>query len=157
MAEAVLRVELGFSLPRGKFILFNIHTDNGKVAEETCRLIRPLIEYAVNEVFGRNRDDQQIRIRPGCLHGVDLHCFTHERFLEVLGDYESGGIKERLQNKFTEAGIKVEGLKVAIENMEEVNKIKAAINKRYMRVVEDILVLMLFTSDVLFLANNLLL
>ena len=164
MAVAALRAGLGLNLPGGNFS-FIIETDNVEVAEEICRvagyvaigvttlavlhgyrLIRPLIEDAVNVVFGRNRDDQVIRIRPGSLH-VDLHCFTHERFLEVLEDYESGGIQERLQKEFPGVGIKVEGLKVAIENREEVNEIKTTKNKRYMR-VEDILVLMLLTSDV---------
>jgi hypothetical protein len=37
-------------------------------------------------------------IKPGSLH-VLLCCFTDERFLEVLADYESGRIKERLQKE----------------------------------------------------------
>ncbi len=90
-------------------------------------VLRPFLVDVIHAVFDH---DQQIDIRPGCLH-VDLHCLTDERFLEVLEDYESGEIKERLQKEFTEVGIKVEGLKVAIDNMEEVNQIKAAINKRY--------------------------
>ena len=146
MAGPVLRA----GLELGGIFSFKIETDNVEVAEEICRvagcvaigvmtlgvlhsyrLIRQRIEDVVDRVFGRNRDDQQIRrIGPGCLH-VDLHCLTDERFLEVLGDYESGGIEERLQNEFPEVGIKVEGLKVALENMEEVNEKKAAINKRY--------------------------
>jgi hypothetical protein len=56
---------------------------------------------------------------------------TAERFLEVWEDYESGGITKRLQKEFSEVGIEVEGLKVEIENMEEVENTKAAINKRY--------------------------
>ncbi len=42
-------------------------------------------------------------------------------------------MKERLQKEFSQVGIKVGGLKVEIENMEEVNEIKEAINKRYDR------------------------
>jgi hypothetical protein len=97
------------------------------------KLVRPLIETAVTRGLGGERDDQEVRgIRPGCLH-VLLHCFTDERFLEVLADYESERMKERLQEEFSQIGIKVEGLKVEIENMVEVNETKEAINKRYDR------------------------
>ncbi len=93
--------------------------------------MKPLIEGAVNKGLGGERDDQEVRgIRPGSLH-VQLHCFTDERFLEVLAEYETGKMKERLQKEFSQVGIKVEGLKVEIENMEEVYEIKEAINKRY--------------------------
>jgi hypothetical protein len=95
-------------------------------------LLRSLIKDAVNEVFGGRRDDQDDpNIRPGESLHVLLHCLTDKRFLEVLEDYESGGIKERLQKEFSQIGIEVEGLKVEIENVEEVEKIRAAINKRY--------------------------
>jgi hypothetical protein len=40
-------------------------------------------------------------------------------------------MKERLQEEFSQIGIKVEGLKVEIENMVEVNETKEAISKRY--------------------------
>jgi hypothetical protein len=42
-------------------------------------------------------------------------------------------MKERLQEEFSQIGIKVEGLKVEIENMVEVNETKEAINNRYDR------------------------
>jgi hypothetical protein len=95
-------------------------------------LLKPVIDAAVKKGFGGERDDQEVlEIRPGSLH-VLLRCFTNERFLEVLTDYESGQITERLQEEFSQInGIEVEGLKVDIENMEEVEKTKAAINKRY--------------------------
>ena len=97
------------------------------------KLVRPLIETAVKRGLGGERDDQEVRgIRPGSLH-ILLHCLTDERFLEVLADYESGRMKERLQEEFSQIGIKVEGLKVEIENMAEVNERKEAINKRYAR------------------------
>ena len=133
----------------------NISTDNVQVARDLCqtvrevaryagitavslgalylgyKLVRPLIETAVKRGLGGERDDQEVRgIRPGSLH-VLLHCFTDERFLEVLADYESGRMKERLQEEFSQIEIKVEGLKVEIENMVEVNETKEAINKRY--------------------------
>ena len=81
------------------------------------RLVRPLIENAVREAFGGNNDDQIIQIIPGSLH-VLLHCFTNERFREVVKDYESAeGIKERLQKEFSQVGIEVVGLEVEIEKM----------------------------------------
>ena len=96
-------------------------------------LVRPLIETAVTRGLGGERDDQEVRdIRPGSLH-VLLHCFTDERVLQVLADYESGRMKQRLQKEFSHIGIKVQGLKVEIENMAEVNKTKEGINKRYAR------------------------
>jgi hypothetical protein len=122
---------------QGGNISFIIHTDNIEVTRKLrefvgdgtlrigvtalgllfgCRWIKPLIEDAVREVFGRNRDDQEVMIRPGSLH-VLLHCFTDERFREVVKDYESGGIKERLQKEFSQVGIEVVGLKVEIEKM----------------------------------------
>ena len=97
------------------------------------KLVRPLIETAVKRGLGGERDDQEVQgIEPGSLH-VLLHCFTDERFLEVLADYVSGKMKERLQEEFSQIGIKVEGLKVEIEYMVQVNETKEAINKRYNR------------------------
>ena len=96
------------------------------------RLLRRIVDGVVRRCLGGEREDQVIGdIRPGSLH-VLLRCLTEERFLEVLEDYESGRMKKCLQEEFSQVGIKVEGLKVKIENMEEVNKTKEAIvNKRY--------------------------
>ena len=95
------------------------------------RLLRPVIKAAVNKALGGERNDQETGdIKPKCLQ-VQLHCFTNKRFLEVLADYESGKMKERLQEEFLQVGIKVEGLKVEIQNMVEVNEIKEEISKRY--------------------------
>ena len=87
---------------------------------------KPLIEDAVTEAL--NGVNQAIRrIFTGSLH-VWLECFTAERFLEVLADYESGKIKQRLKKEFSDLGLKVKELKVEIENTEEVNKRKEAID-----------------------------
>ena len=94
------------------------------------KYLKPLIEDAVRRSFGGERDDQEFHVRAGSLH-ILLKCFTDERFLEVLADYGSGRIKERLQKEFLDIGIKTEGLEMKIENVEEVNKTKEAINKRY--------------------------
>ena len=72
-------------------------------------------------------------IKKGSLH-VKLHCFTDERFLEVWTDYESGQMKTRLQEEFTQCGIEIEGLKIEIGNLEEVNDTKRGIESRYSQI-----------------------
>ncbi len=96
------------------------------------QLLKSRIDVAVKRTFDGPRDDQEDpKTTPGCLH-VLLRCLTDTRFLEVLEDYESGKIKQRLQKELSRVGIKVEGLKIEIENMEEVDKTKGdIIQKRY--------------------------
>ncbi len=97
------------------------------------QLLKPLVESAVAGGFGGERDDQEIRgIRPGSLI-VLLHCLTDERFLEVIDDYECGGLKDRLMKEFLEIGIEIKEMKVEILNMEEVSKTKEDINIRYVK------------------------
>ena len=69
-------------------------------------------------------------ITAGCLQ-FEVRCFTEEIFLEILRDYESGKIKERLEEEFVRIGIKTKGLEVKILNSEEVERTKTAIEKRY--------------------------
>ena len=84
------------------------------------KLIAKAIDGAVSRGLGGERDDQEIRdIKPGSLH-VLLHCFTDQRLLEVLEDFESGRMKERLEKEFSKIGIEVEGLKIEIDNIEKV-------------------------------------
>lgn len=94
--------------------------------------VRPIINSVVIKAFGGNKKGEQevTEIKPGCLH-VLLRCFTEARFLQVIDDYESGRIKQRLEEEFSKAGIKNKGLKVEIENMKEVQKTKRAIQERY--------------------------
>ena len=88
------------------------------------KLIAKAIDGAVSRGLGGERDDQEIRdIKPGSLH-VLLHCFTDQRLLEVLEDFQSGRMKERLEKEFSKIGIEVEGLKIEIDNIEEVKKRK---------------------------------
>ena len=131
---------------------FNISASSIEVVKETCGtavklgavgtigaigamygypLLKPLIDAAVAKVFGGDeRDDQEVReIKPGSLH-VLLRCFTEARFLEVLEDYESGKIKQRLEKEFLTVGIKTTKLVIEIKNMKEVEERKAAIKER---------------------------
>ena len=85
---------------------------------------------AVDKGLGGETEDQEVQdIRPGSLH-VLLHCFTDERFLEVLEDFKSGTMKERLRKEFLNIGIETEGLVVEIRNIKEVEERAAAIVKR---------------------------
>jgi hypothetical protein len=138
--------------PFGGDISFIITTDNIDVAEKLLKIggmaclgvgaltlgslfcykaYTHLITDATKKAVGGDTDDQKFGgTKPGSLH-VLLHCLTDNRFLEVLVDCESGRIKQSTEKEFSQIGIETEGLKVAIANMEEVNEIKAAINKRY--------------------------
>ena len=149
LLEAAKALNLSISAKPGGEISINISTDKVEVAIEVLKvvgkgaaalgalyvgyeLLKPVVNAAVKKALGGERDDQgDPDIGAGSLH-VRLHCFTDERFLEVLADYESGRMKERLREEFSKAGIKVEGLKAEIENMAEVNETKEAINNRYM-------------------------
>ena len=129
----------GASSSGGNFSI-DIDTDNVQVASqvlrETCTSIlnlghktsEPIIETAVEH---DEQGEQTVRdIKPGSLH-IRLRHFTDKGFLKVLLEYESGRMQERLEEQFLRVGIKIEGLN--IENMEEVNKTREAINKRYDR------------------------
>ena len=148
MAEGAKALNLSVSVnPAQGVFSFNISTDNVEIALEALRIVSkgaaalgalyvgyellgPLIKTAVRNSLGGERDDQgDPDVEPGSLH-VRVRCFTDARFLEVLTDYETGRIKQRLQEEFSQVGVKVEGLKVVIENMAEVNKTREAINQR---------------------------
>ena len=93
------------------------------------QLLARKINAAISKSFGGERDDQEIQETPGSLN-VRLRCFTDQRFLEVLEEYESGRMKVCLLKEFLEIGIELEGLNVGLENIEEVETRKAMINKR---------------------------
>ena len=88
------------------------------------KLIAKAIDGAIFRGLGGERDDQEIRdITPDGTN-VSLRCFTDQRVVEVLEDFERGTMKERLENEFSEIGIEVEGLQVEIDNIEEVEERK---------------------------------
>ena len=92
------------------------------------QLLRPAIEEVVKK--GLPGDNQEFDgFNPGSLHFL-LRCLTDKRFLEVLEDYESGKMKERLEEEFSRVEIKVDEMQVKIENMEEIEKTKATIKRR---------------------------
>ena len=96
------------------------------------KIIEPRVFVgAVTKGVGGERKDQEIPdVHEGSLL-ILLHCLTDERYLEVLEDFESGRMRDRLQKEFLEIGIEVKGMKIEIINIEEVNETKEAIDKRY--------------------------
>ena len=141
VAQQTFRATLEYSA--GGDIEFTISTSGVEVVRDLCvtvvtlgalytgyQLLKPLISDAVTTAFGGERDDQEIRnIRSGSLI-VLLHCSTDERFLEILKDYESGKLKERLQKEFLKNHLRVREMKVGILNLDEVNKTKEAMTIR---------------------------
>ena len=138
VAKGITQIAIQTSVPYlGGGISISINSNSAQSVRDVCitavtlgaiyagyKLIAKKIDGAVSRGLGGERDDQKIRdIKPGSLH-VLLHCFTDQRLLEVLEDFESGRMKERLEKEFSKIGIEVEGLKIEIDNIEEVMKRK---------------------------------
>ena len=138
VAKGITQIAIQTSVPYlGGGISISINSTSAQSVRDVCmtavtlgaiyagyKLIAKAIDGAVSRGLGGERDDQLIRdIKPGSLH-VLLHCFTDQRLLEVLEDFESGRMKERLEKEFSKIGIEVEGLKIEIDNIEEVKKRK---------------------------------
>ena len=129
---------------KGGDLLFNISTESVRMVRDVgitaavtlggvyaaYKIIESQVFVgAVTEGLGGERMDQEIRdIERGSLR-ILLHCLTDERYLEVLEDFESGRMRDRLQKEFLEIGIEVKGMKIEIINIEEVNERKEAIDK----------------------------
>ena len=141
VAQQALRATLEYSA--GGDIEFTISASGVEVVRDVCvtvatlgalytgyQLLKPLISDAVTTAFGGERDDQEIRnIRSGSLI-ILLHCSTDERFLEILKDYESGKLKERLKKEFLKIDFHCKEMEVHILNQDEVNKTKDIIGQR---------------------------
>lgn len=125
-------IHASFSYVKGGGFSIKISSNSAQVVRDVCitavtlsaiyagyQLLARKIDGAVTRALGGEREDQEIRdIKPGSLH-VQLHCFTDERFLQIVEEYESGKMKERFYEEFKEIGVEVEGLEVQIENMDE--------------------------------------
>ena len=136
-AAEVARKALHASVSWGGSILITISSDSAQSVRDLCitavslgalyagyKLLAKSMDGVVSRGLGGERDDQEVRdIKPGSLR-VLLHCFTDQRFLDVLEDFECGRMKKRLEKEFLEIGIQLEGLKVEIDNIEEVRKRK---------------------------------
>ena len=95
-------------------------------------MIRGALDSALRGALGvvKSKAQDLGEIVTGSLHFV-VRCFKDDRFLDILSDYESGKIKQHLEEEFAMIGIKTTGLEVRIENIEEVEETKAVVNKRY--------------------------
>ena len=146
MAKGFAMGVLCTSLIPGGYLLFNISSESVRMVRDVSitaavtlggvyaayKIIDSRVFVgAVTEGLGGERMDQEIRnIEQGSLR-ILLHCLTDERYLEVLEDFESGRMRDRLQKEFLEIGIEVKGMKIEIINIKEVNETKEAIDKRY--------------------------
>lgn len=147
VAQAVAgkAVHSNLSCCSGEDILISISSNNAQVVGDDecvaevslgalyagCKLTARKIDKAISRGLGGERDDQQIRgIKPSSSVRVLLHCFADERVVEVLEDFDYGRMKEHLKEEFSRIGIEAKGLKVEIENMEELRKIKEMIDQR---------------------------
>ena len=110
-------------------ILCNTAVSLGAIYSGT--LVARSIEDAIRKAFGATeKDDQEVREIETRPLPVLLRCTADARFLQVIEDYESGKIEERLQKELLVIGIQTKGLKVKIENWEEVKERKTTVEKR---------------------------
>ena len=99
-------------------------------------LLKQRLETGVRRGLQDGRDDQEVQeVKPGDSLHVSLYCKTDERFLEVLKDYKSEIMRERLENELSQIKeISICGLKVEITNMDEVQETAELIKMRYNQV-----------------------
>ena len=109
------------------------------------KIVKQLLDGVVLKVFDSARNDQEVQNINSEYPRVLVQCFTDERFVEVLADYDSGRMKNRLEEEFLKIGLDVQELQIVIENQEEVNVRKARILSRYY---------MMVTQGALLVAND---
>ena len=110
-----------------------IHINRAKLREiySSNKTFTQSIDGVVLKVLGGVRNDQEVKnISPGYLH-VLVQCYTDERFIEVLADYDSGKMQNHLQDEFVKIGLDVQEPKIKIDNLKEVNVQRAKILNRY--------------------------
>ena len=109
------------------------------------KIVKQLLDGVVLKVLDSARNDQEVQNINSEYLRVLVQCFTDERFVEVLADYDSGRMKNRLEEEFLKIGLDVQELQIVIENQEEVNVRKARILSRYY---------MMVTQGALLVAND---
>ncbi|XP_028397129.1 ankyrin-3-like [Dendronephthya gigantea] len=97
----------------------------------SCEKIQPSVFHeALKRGFGVKTNDQKFgEIKPACLL-VPLYCSSNEKFLEVLDDFESGRLKERLLEAFSQFRDEIKMMEIELMKMEEVNKMKDDIKRK---------------------------
>ena len=94
------------------------------------RMAGACINTTLKKGFGDENNDQDIAEPTNGSLLVRIRCFTDQSFLEVLAGYESEATTRRLEKELEQVGFNVEELKLQLENMDEVNKKRAAIYER---------------------------
>ncbi|XP_028396949.1 uncharacterized protein LOC114520815 [Dendronephthya gigantea] len=97
----------------------------------SCEQIKPSVFHeALEKGFGDKTDQKFGVVKPTCLL-VPLYCLSDERFLEVLDDFESGRLKQRLLEEFSQFRDEIKIMEIELMKMEEVNKTKDDIKRKY--------------------------
>ena len=90
---------------------------NDSTRERITSTLRNIFEGFV----GRRIDPEILRIFEGSLR-VILRCYSLQSFLQFLDDYETGRVKERLNEEFSKIGI--DNVNLEIANEEEIKEKK---------------------------------
>ena len=124
-----------------------INLNGARLQDIYCKnkIVKQLLDGVVLKVLDSARNDQEVQNINSEYPRVLVQCFTDERFVEVLADYDSGRMKNRLEEEFLKIGLDVQELQIVIENQEEVNVRKARILSRYY---------MMITQGALLIAND---
>ena len=111
-------------------VVLNINGTKLRDIYRSEKSVTQLMNKVVLNVLGGIRYDQDVEnINAEYLH-VQVHCYTDERFLEVLAECESRNMARRLVEEFLKIGLDIKDLRVIIENMEEIKTKKARIMSR---------------------------
>ena len=144
-AETTSQVAINSSTS-GRIIWISFECDNVQMAGGECinmngaklrdvyrckKMVSQLLDGAVLKVLGGARDDQDVQNIKCEYFRVLVQCFTDERFVDLLADYDSGRMKNLLKQEFLKIGLEVPELRIVIENLEDVNVHKARILSRY--------------------------
>ena len=132
----------------GRIIWISFDSDNVQMAGGECinmngaklrdiyrrnKMVSQLLDGAVLKVLGGARDDQDVQNIKCEKFRVLVQCFTDERFVDLLADYDSVRMENLLKQEFLKIGLEVLELRIVIENLEDVNVHKARILSRYTR------------------------
>ena len=143
-AETASQIAINSS-SSGRIISISFESDNVRMAGGECikingaklrdvyrrnKMVSQLLDGVVLKVLGGARDDQDVQNIKCEYFRVLVQCFTDERFVDLLADYDSGRMKNGLKQEFLKLGLDVPELQIVIDNQEDVNVHKARILNR---------------------------
>ena len=132
-AELSSQAAIDSSSP-GRIIWISFDSDNVQMVGGECinmngaklrdvyrckKMVSQLLDGAVLKVLGGARDDQDVQNIKCEYFRVLVQCFTDERFVDLLADYDSGRMNNRLKQEFLKIGLEVPELQIVIENLED--------------------------------------